>query len=68
MNTSWQAVSVMNKSIMTDEILLLKPFLLSSYIPANVVTVSFHKHSISICEVNKYMIYELVVQGKLQSS
>ena len=68
MNTSWQAVSVMNKSIMTDEILLLKAFLLSSYIPANVVTVSFHRHSISVCEVNNDMIYELIVQGKLQSS
>ena len=41
MNTSWQAVSAMNMSSMTDEILLLKPFLLSSYIPANVVTVKF---------------------------
>ena len=43
MNTSWQAVSAMNMSSITDEILLLKPFLLSSYIPANVVTVKFSK-------------------------
>lgn len=66
MNTSWQAVSVMNMSTMTDEILLLKPFLLSSYMPANVVTVKF-SWKFNKCLWSKQIqhIYELIVQGQL---